>query len=779
VNQVETALSATGRDGPPAGPVDSLRLGVRARQESPLNDRVWRLALYAGAATVVLFAVDRLTGSWNAARGWLLALVAVPGWAMAARMLLLDSSWRRFWAAGLIAVFALTPLAGDSPLGVTMSLSFGIVFLLVRRYRPYRHLSSWRRAKLFGLSVVCLGLLLGLGDRPDPTGWLHGGVANTANAATYLLGMFWALTALRLFFGMRLNFMRLKPKLAVAGLFIALVPLTLAIVLALVAAYGALGGARASQAKALLLDWVQMVERGVAPPVFEHSQTWTPDQADPAWMAQYVATADSLDQARIVVADGAFWVVDRSPGASSLMAWAIDDSVVRHLSRLVQCDVGLFASDRVQVSSNEGIVIRAGEEGSEFDVAVEGTTASPDSSWWRRSMHFGGATLSTWRMQDGELQSHQALLGLKVSLQTLLSQYVSEDNQINQAIVLALAVIAGLFLLVEVVALFFGFRITGGITSAVKILHQGTERLARGDLDTYLEVPNEDELGDLAASFNEMTAAVKVGQEQALLKERLEQEVLMARQIQERLLPRRMPERPAIEVAGGSVPSRQVGGDYFDFLPLSDGSLGIAVGDVTGKGVPAALLMATLQACLHGQVIHPGSVASVVSRVNDLMAEATDPHMFATFIYGVLAFDGAEFTACNAGHEPPILRRADGSVERLTAGGLVLGMLPDQNYTQSQVALRPGDVLVLYTDGITEAMGPVAPESTDGASDDAEEDEADDTNFFGEQRLVDLVHETAGLSAERIRQRILDAVSVHTQGIPQSDDITLVVVKKG
>jgi sigma-B regulation protein RsbU (phosphoserine phosphatase) len=191
-------------------------------------------------------------------------------------------------------------------------------------------------------------------------------------------------------------------------------------------------------------------------------------------------------------------------------------------------------------------------------------------------------------------------------------------------------------------------------------------------------------------------------------------------------------------------------------------------------------------------------VAEVVGRVNDLMAASTDAHMFATFVYAVLDADGAGLTMTNAGHEPPILCRAHGGIERLTDGGLVLGMLPDQDYSQARVDLAPGDVLVFFSDGITEAMGPVEGNVARATADDGSEgderkgaggnlpvpeDEAfdpdeDDVNFFGEERLIDVIlaHATAG--AAEIRDAILSAVSAHTRGIPQSDDITLVVLKR-
>jgi len=299
--------------------------------------------------------------------------------------------------------------------------------------------------------------------------------------------------------------------------------------------------------------------------------------------------------------------------------------------------------------------------------------------------------------------------------------------------------------------------------------------LALGDLETRIEIPNEDEFGDLADSFNEMAVAVKQGREDALARERLMQEMDTAREIQQRLLPHEQPLLRGWEVTGVSIPSLQVGGDYFDFTSPDQNSLGIAIGDVSGKGVPAALLMSNLQACLKGQVLHPSPVADTVTRMNDLLSESTDPHMFATFFYGELDGRTGHINCVNAGHDPALVVRRDGEVEWVSSGGLILGMFGDQEYEQVEIDLGPGDVMVLYTDGITEAGAPLVlpgqepPEMTDDADDD----------HFGEERLAEVVVAARERSAVGIREAVLAAVKEHLAGEPQGDDITLVVLKRG
>jgi sigma-B regulation protein RsbU (phosphoserine phosphatase) len=359
----------------------------------------------------------------------------------------------------------------------------------------------------------------------------------------------------------------------------------------------------------------------------------------------------------------------------------------------------------------------------------------------------------------------KTLLLIEVTLVHVLNELISQKNPFSLAVMIALLALAITMLIFEAFMFFFGVRITTSFTSAVRSLHRGTKRIAGGDLDTNIDIPNEDELGDLATSFNAMTKAVKKGREEAILRAHLESELDTARKIQEKLLPHEMPQLSGFEIAGTSIPSKQVGGDYFDFLDLGRGQLGIAIADVSGKGIPAALLMANLQASLHAQSLESEKVGEVANRINNLLVRSTDANMFVTFFYGLLDRHQSTFTSTNAGHNPPLLLRADQTMERLVEGGLVLGFLPNQTYMQQITTLQPGDILVLYTDGITEARVP-------------EEEEVIGDKLFGEDRLVQVVKDNVSLSAREIQSAILRSVSDHTKNTPQGDDITLVIIKR-
>jgi len=821
------------------------------RPVSTLGGPAWRLLLTVVGGCLAAALANQLWGVLRPAACWLALIPLLVAWQAAVRFLLLDTRGRRFWLVWQALALLALLLAGPSSTGLYIAVPLTVAFLLFRRYRPYQHLGSGRRAAAFGLGLVALvAVVVGWffhGGAEQPS-WLLGLGLNLARYALASLQLFWVFSLLHLFFGMRLHFLRLKPKLAISALFIALVPLLLFALFGLVALYAALGGTAATRGLDVFRHWEELVATGTrfGSSPFDRSfryrregDRFQGDMERPAWFGSFLAALADTQRAPIPPApavpagrwspvdttgyfrlESEIWLLQlRGVDGPQLQAdgYRVDTTVLDSLSALLNADAGLYSSRALRVGDEDDPAVQAAERDTtrgtlDLQGHLQRGAAVPDSlrGLWRRRFSFGGAVLPVIRLGPDGFWPDSILLHLKIDLAGLAGEFVRGENSFNQALVIALAVLAALLLFIQIFALFFGLRIASGITSAVKVLHQGTRRLAAGDLTTHITLPNEDELGDLAESFNEMTAAVARGREQAVARERLERELATARAIQERLLPHAAPLLAGFEVSGTSLPSRQVGGDYFDFLELPDGRLGLAIGDVSGKGMPAALLMSNLQASLQGQVIHPSSVSEIVGRVNDLLVRSTDPHMFTTFFYGVLDRATAAFTSTNAGHNPPLLCRAGGSLEKLTVGGLLLGMLPDQEYAQQEVNLEPGDVIVLYTDGITEAVGPpaggaaVAPaaagaaerddageeepgdderdEKNDGegeGGDEAEAEPPDDVeNMFGEEALLEVVRRHAGDTAAEIKEAVLTAVARHTAGTPQSDDITIVVLKR-
>jgi serine phosphatase RsbU (regulator of sigma subunit) len=239
---------------------------------------------------------------------------------------------------------------------------------------------------------------------------------------------------------------------------------------------------------------------------------------------------------------------------------------------------------------------------------------------------------------------------------------------------------------------------------------------------------------------------------------RLEKELAIAREIQASFLPKRAPDVPGFDLAGATQPHDEVGGDYFDFIRVSDSRLGIAIADVSGKGIPAALIMAGFRMSLLAEIRNEFTMRAVMRKVNSLLHESTERDKFVTLFYGVLDWKNRSLSFSNAGHNPPLLLRADGRVQYLLEGGVALGVLPDARYEERPVALQPGDVLLLYTDGVSEAESPTGEQ-------------------FGTRRLEQCLKRVAGGTAHEILKGVVDEVTAYAGEHGVSDDLTLVVVK--
>lgn len=246
---------------------------------------------------------------------------------------------------------------------------------------------------------------------------------------------------------------------------------------------------------------------------------------------------------------------------------------------------------------------------------------------------------------------------------------------------------------------------------------------------------------------------------EAIEKQRLEDELLIAREIQKGLLPSVLPTIPGVDIAAINVSSKQVGGDYYDAIPLRDGRYVIAIGDVSGKGPPAALLMANLQATIRALVPLDLSLSELTGRVNDLMCQNTGGNRFVTFFWGYFDPTARALSYVNAGHNYPYLIHEDGSIHRLDKGGMILGVLQTTvPYEEEVVSLRPGDTLVLFTDGVSEAM-------------------TRDIEEYGERRLESALLRNAPRASFDIIEAVQADIQEHIKGAPQSDDITMMVLK--
>jgi serine phosphatase RsbU (regulator of sigma subunit)/pSer/pThr/pTyr-binding forkhead associated (FHA) protein len=240
-------------------------------------------------------------------------------------------------------------------------------------------------------------------------------------------------------------------------------------------------------------------------------------------------------------------------------------------------------------------------------------------------------------------------------------------------------------------------------------------------------------------------------------KKSLEQELNMARQVQVTLSPAAIKSMDHFDVAAHNIPSRYVGGDFYDLIPIKDDRFVFALGDVSGKGVAAALLAAMAQGALQVQFASHQPLTEVISSLNKMLVLRSASNRFITLFCAILDRDG-HFTYINAGHNLPILVRTSGETEMLTTKSVLLGAFDFVEYKPRQTRLNSGDVVVMYTDGVTEAVNT-------------------DNEMFSDERLEELVKQSVNLSAEQIKQRILDEVLSFTRGLPQGDDITLIVLK--
>jgi sigma-B regulation protein RsbU (phosphoserine phosphatase) len=365
------------------------------------------------------------------------------------------------------------------------------------------------------------------------------------------------------------------------------------------------------------------------------------------------------------------------------------------------------------------------------------------------------------------------LMSIRVSLAEIYDRISAAQSRVGNLslgylFMLALAAIAVLFLIIEAVALVMGVALARSITGAIHELFEGTERVRVGDFSHRIRIATRDQLGELADSFNEMTASIQDLLAQREEKRRLEEELRIAREIQMSLLPRGALRLPGLSVTALCVPAREVGGDYYDFFRLGERRLGILVADVAGKGTSAALYMAELKGLVLSLSTIYQSPRQLLVEVNRIISDNIDTRSFITMTYAVIDLDARTITFARAGHTPlvhvpggPGPRRA----RVLAPDGIVLGLRIEavarrfgELLVESTQPLGPGDVLVLYTDGLTEAM------NADG-------------DLFGDQRLLALVEEHGHETTEVLRERILREVEAFVGDAEPHDDLTFVLVK--
>jgi phosphoserine phosphatase RsbU/P len=315
------------------------------------------------------------------------------------------------------------------------------------------------------------------------------------------------------------------------------------------------------------------------------------------------------------------------------------------------------------------------------------------------------------------------------------------------------------------VAFGLGLMLARSITGNIHELYRGTERLRQGDFGNRIRVQSRDQLGDLAESFNVMAASMQGLLMEQAEKQRLEEELRIARQIQMSLLPQGTVTVPGLRVAALCLPAEEVGGDYYDLLPLSDTRMGVLVADVSGKGTSAALYMAELKGLVLSLSRIHDSPARLLSEANRILAATLDPRSFITMTYAIVDTGARTMRYARAGHNPMIhFDAAEGCTRVLTPAGLGLGIDPgprfDEILEEAEVPLRSGDLFLFFTDGLSEAMNGRA-------------------ELFGERRIRDVIEgaEGRGDDTSGLKDRILAEIRTFVGDAAQHDDMTMVVLK--
>ncbi len=385
----------------------------------------------------------------------------------------------------------------------------------------------------------------------------------------------------------------------------------------------------------------------------------------------------------------------------------------------------------------------------------------------------------------GERRPLGALAEVQTRPSVLFTRLFTARGDYAQGVEYILLSIAIVFAIIEMLALIIGTKLTRSITSAVGQLYEATKHINRADFSHRITVQSTDQLATLANSFNSMTTSIEKLVEEQKEKQRLEGELAIAQEVQAQLYPKLITQLDSLEVHGFCLPARTVSGDYYDFLGLNSDKLMVAVGDISGKGISAALLMATIHSAVRAYTIEDipvmrevsatgsnldsglmlasesrgadASPAMLLSLLNHQLYESTPAAKYATLLLGI--FDGAtrKFTYANGGHLPPILISEDGSSQLLDCGGTVVGLFDNLSFPEATVQLRPGDLLVAYSDGVTE------PEN--------------DYGEFGEERLIQLVRANRHLPLERITEIVTAAVLEWIGDNEQPDDVTLVLAR--
>jgi len=371
-----------------------------------------------------------------------------------------------------------------------------------------------------------------------------------------------------------------------------------------------------------------------------------------------------------------------------------------------------------------------------------------------------GSPLEIRSMETGNTEVDTTIIDSHPS--AILTRLFSTLGNNARLPAILMLILGAALLLVELSALLSIAHLTRTITRSVHDLYVGTKKVEAGDFTHRIAIRSKEQLSELAESFNRMTQRIEQLLVEIKEKEKLESELEIARQVQAQLFPNQVPKLATLQLTGACNPARVVSGDYYDFIPIDAHRTALVIGDISGKGISAALLMASVQSSLHAQLAMntdgPVSTAALVGRLNRQLYENTPAEKYATFYCGIYDEQTSRLSYTNAGHLPPILLRG-GKALRLETSGTVVGMFSDSAYEEAVVELLPGDVFAAFTDGVTE------PE-------DSHEEQ------FGAERLIELLVQNSERPLDEIVRIVMAAVHSWTHDSSNQDDVTLLLARR-
>ena len=449
------------------------------------------------------------------------------------------------------------------------------------------------------------------------------------------------------------------------------------------------------------------------------------------------------------------------------------------LHKVERTEPGPVRGTQVLAGDNKKVVLDTSKAKLTFS---SGTIPPPTRALDRDVLFVTSVSVMDW--DDGETANPIGIT-VQTRISKLYERLFSAQGDFAPTVEFFLLFAVIFFAIIELLAIWIGTQLTRTVTGAVAQLYEGTQHVNRGDFSHRIPVKSNDQVATLANSFNSMTASLEKLIEEQKDKQRLENELVIAQEVQAQLFPQESVQLASLEVHGFFRPARTVSGDYYDFLTLDSDRLILAVGDVSGKGISAALLMATIHAAVRalslqdvpvlrepaavGAAVRPEvmlasgfrgvdmSPGALLSLLNHQLYESTPPEKYATLFLGI--YNGVErkLTYSNGGHLPPFIMSEDGSIRRLECGGTVVGLFDQRSYNEASVELCRGEIFVGYTDGVTE------PEN--------------DFGEFGEARLIDLLRENRDLPLTRISEIVTAAVDDWIGPNEQPDDVTLILAR--